>query len=241
MSRNKWFTLIELLVVLTVVFILMSLLLPALGKARENALRMECASNLKTIGTASGMYRRDYDDYAIPPVIDGAEPNAPGHLHAKSGYHWPGRFASLYMGAPMDGIYPKFKRFKSLMCPHDIPAPDENGRLSYVALAYWFFAGKCSREPVPSRKYFITENYRKKLSYVSAGESNSLWSEVSIWNAGTRSRCDVERSWLVGAYHLDTAPFLYLDLHVSPLKYHKGHAMRTGSFLWWRKVENLTE
>lgn len=59
---KKGFTLIELLVVIAIIAILAAILFPVFARARENARRASCQSNLKQIGLGFKQYVQDYDE-----------------------------------------------------------------------------------------------------------------------------------------------------------------------------------
>lgn len=102
------FTLIELLVVVSIIALLVSILMPALGKAREQAKQVVCSSNLRQWGIALYAYVSDYDNlpatYALygshlgrlPCILSGPADNNghPGEISAEAigpytpGFNW---------------------------------------------------------------------------------------------------------------------------------------------------------
>jgi len=70
MRERRGFTLIELLVVMVIIALLVGLLLPALARAKEEARKTQCRSNLRQIGLAIEMYANDNGGYM--PGLDGS-------------------------------------------------------------------------------------------------------------------------------------------------------------------------
>ncbi|RYG75354.1 DUF1559 domain-containing protein [bacterium] len=71
-QAKKGFTLIELLVVIAIIAILAAILFPVFGRARENARRSSCQSNLKQIALGAKQYVQDYDE-KYPQVVLGTD------------------------------------------------------------------------------------------------------------------------------------------------------------------------
>lgn len=101
------FTLIELLVVISIIAVLIGILLPALGNARQSATRVVCMANMRGIGQSLEIYRDD-NDRAMPimreqwtasPAED-LDPPMPGDYAASLDYLTLPRVLEAYSDAP---------------------------------------------------------------------------------------------------------------------------------------------
>lgn len=121
-ARNQGFTLIELLVVIAIISILAAILFPVFARARENARRASCMSNLKQIGLGIMMYLQDYDEKYPPPIagtwgltgtyVTQTDPSMPGYLFTTSDGSSSGHHVTW-----MDIIEPYIRSTQIFVCP----------------------------------------------------------------------------------------------------------------------------
>lgn len=111
-KKYNAFTLIEILVVIAIIALLAAILFPVFSRARENARRANCQSNLKQLGLAMHQYSQDYDE-RLPFGLDPA-----------SSFGWGTGWAGQ--------IYPYVKDVQVYRCSSDIyKAPANSSAISY--------------------------------------------------------------------------------------------------------------
>src|SRR6266540_4320084 len=113
-SRRRGFTLVELLVVIGIIALLVGILLPVLGKAKEKANATKCAANMKTLMTACILFANDHNG-SLPgnrPDLDDPIEWHRDFLFGK--YRWDVNFEK----APEAGtLFPYVKKAEVYRCP----------------------------------------------------------------------------------------------------------------------------
>ena len=103
LRRASAFTLVELLVVIAIIAILAAILFPVFARARENARRASCLSNLKQIGIGFMQYTQDYDE-------NGPMTSMSGGMMSMGAYSW------------TTSTQPYIKSVQVFRCPSDSAA-----------------------------------------------------------------------------------------------------------------------
>jgi prepilin-type N-terminal cleavage/methylation domain-containing protein len=128
----RGFTLIELLVVISIIAILVSLTLPALGKVRETSRRLKCMTNLKGFGVAFQIYMNENKE-RLPYVLPfhnanfPSNPSDPQLLDILEGY--------MDVKPPYYNEQGVLVVTEPFLCPSDFD--DDAGRETGLSYEYW--------------------------------------------------------------------------------------------------------
>ena len=207
-NARSGFTLIELLVVIAIIAILAAILFPVFARARENARRSSCQSNLKQIGLGIIQYAQDYDE-RMPMRIWGA----PASTDLQEYNSW------------RRSIFPYVKSTQIFACPSN---SSTNGTVG----------GPNSRDSDPAKLTAggsVAGAPVFPISYAINGWSGTGGTPVALQGGGINlaQLQDPARTLLVGetsreyselvpvygfSGHLGTCNFLYTDGHVKAVK-----------------------
>ncbi len=207
-QRRQGFTLIELLVVIAIIAILAAILFPVFARARENARKSNCQSNLKQLGTGFAMYVQDYDEKWPSMWRDeGSIYHLPPQQPAANTTHY---FTAA------EAIYPYVKNTGVFLCPSaQTPIP-----IGYNAFptAYNYPGGtNCIGSANPSNAQ-IDQVANVIVLYDGNNTMDSWWpagDQAALIN-GTPgpSVAWTSANWSLNRRHMDGANVLFADGHV---------------------------
>ncbi|RYX83328.1 DUF1559 domain-containing protein [bacterium] len=233
-SDKKAFTLIELLVVIAIIAILAAILFPVFARARENARRASCQSNLKQIGIGILQYVQDYDE-----------------RYPAGGTFYYANLGGVNVAQTWDlTIQPYLKSYQIVTCPSDTMTPEVllptlgNVRRSY-AYANYIRAVPGSggatpavnspgrpiaAMPAPSLTVLLGERIGLTADGLTRLQADS-WSRFSTFDHVRVLASDQNKNFYennstttanvssgAGGRHLGTSNFLYADGHVKAVK-----------------------
>ena len=193
----KWrFTLIELLVVIAIIAILASLLLPALQNARDLAVTMQCASNMRQLQIAHVAYTSDND---------GTMPGGHTWRDFDWAFHVNGSYNARRRGITQGVLWPYLENLDIYQCPAYPNTEPFKDYLRHYSISWYMNAER----NLP---------FKKKASHISQPTNTIVFMEEPDYrgdNLGAWVTSSNPDAWIdpIGAWHMNGVNFAFADGH----------------------------
>ena len=202
-SNNNGFTLIELLVVVAIIALLMGILLPSLSRARRQAKKISCISNMRQMGVALQAYLMENENRLPPSSCYLSDPNR----------YWL-KILTVYTGEKLllRCASDKAKDFIDWDLPLD--EQPEDSRWSSFALN-GLLDPRCSYN---RGRYNNVINIRRPAYCIYVSESPSSWTKYDHIHPETWGSLDQAKGQIPWNRHNGTSNYLFVDGHAENLK-----------------------
>jgi len=220
MNRSKAFTLIELLVVIAIIALLLSILMPALRKAKRQAEATICSSNLRQIGLAANLYAQEWDNF-----IPRGSVNAAGL--------WFSQFLPYVGHESNDGDYRNVKIYRCRSFPRTGVGPNNipNSRQTvHYVINDWTFSSRSDQTGTgvggptrlnvfksPPTTIYLADNEDGEWRPIIEDQYSPDIIRMDIFDTGHLPMSDIERAQdgrrVARDRHRDGCNVLFLDWH----------------------------